>query len=64
MSKTFWEAVSAAVERVDTWADRLPTFYRDEDRWHFTRAGGWGCAVQLWCRFDNWLEDTGRVDRA
>jgi hypothetical protein len=65
MSKTLGEAASTAVERLDAWADRVPAFARDaDDRWRWFRYGDWGCQVRLWGRFANWLQETGRVDRA
>lgn len=65
MSKTFWKRISTAVEHLDAAADRVPAFARDEDgHWRWYRYGDWGCVVQLWGRFDTWLDLTGRIDRA
>jgi hypothetical protein len=62
MSKTLWKRASAAVERIDAWADTVPSFGPDgRGRWRWYHHGGWGCRWQLWGRFDNWLEASGRT---
>jgi hypothetical protein len=65
MRKTLWTTASTVVEYLDAWADWLPSYSPDEDgRWRWWRHAGWGCRWQVWGRFANWLEETGRVDRA